>query len=164
MRKDNFKTYLIIGLVVVLVIVIGGVALNGNLPDKLSASISDLNSNGIKIFCDDNVLNVNEETKCYVVGYLDDEITSIDGLISASSNLQVSDVSNTSNFKGDIEDGKISFYSVPQSKGKFDVATFKVSALKQGNGQIKFTDGKIGNSDFEKIEVDDATYGIQVMQ
>ena len=164
MKREFNKTYVIIGLIIVLVGVISLVAIKGNLPTKLSASVSDLNSNGVKIYCEDNTIKVNKEMKCFVVGYLDDEITSIDGLLTSSSNLEVFDISNTTNFNGSIDEGKISFYSMPQTKGKFDIATFTLRALKVGNGQIKFTDALIGDSDFKKVEVKDAVYGIQVVR
>ena len=164
MKNSNLKTYIIAFMIIILIAIAGGVVLQGKLPTRLSASINDLSSDGVKIYCDNNVIKVNEEMKCYAVGYLSSEITSVDATFSSSSNLMLYDITNTSNFKGSVDNNIISYYSVPQSKGKFDIATFKIKAKKMGNGTIQINNVKIGDSDFKKIEVNNYTYGIQIMQ
>lgn len=139
---------------------------------RLKAAVGDSNASGsITIICDKTSLNVNETTNCTLKGNLNDSITSVAGKLESTSNLEISEVSKTSNWIG--EEGRIiNYYSSPQEAGNFDIATFQLKALSSGSGSVTLTkisdtDGdetpvNIGNSEFELVEVPEPTLNIQV--
>lgn len=80
------------------------------------------------ITCDKSKIGVGEKTICKLTGNSDGSVSSLHGLIKLSEGLKLGSSDSASIWIGSAENGIIDLYTDVNKTGKFEIATFEVSA------------------------------------
>lgn len=138
--------------------------------DKLLGSVNYPTSNGIKISCDSNSINVGSSTTCTLTGYMTGGASGISGTLETSGGITLSniDYSGWNNY-GTSPELTLVNSSGTTSGNQFVVATMTITGVSAGNATLSFVgnaadDNKviISDSNDNSVEVADASYTITV--
>ena len=132
-----------------------GILMGGVLPFRVKALTGNMAIN-----CDKQVLEVGQSTSCKIVGTSDDEVSALSFLLQSNNVISVSDVVTSSSWQGDGKDKNVALYTDENKKGTFDIATFKVTANKAGNGNVYTEKLLFATKDFQNVNLKDISYNI----
>jgi hypothetical protein len=115
----------------------------------------------IKIMCDTTSLKSSESTSCKITGYSDSEITGLQFKLDSSSGINISDITTSSIWEGDGEDGNVILYTDESKSDNFDIATFKVTCKKANKkSTITASDIYISDEQYNLIQLENTSLEI----
>lgn len=133
--------------------------IGGLLPFRVKAMTGN-----VAVSCDKNMLEVSQSTNCKIVGVSDEEVTALSFLLQSNDVVTISDVVTSSDWEGDGKDKNVALYTDENKKGTFPIATFKITASKEGTGNIYTEKLLFANKDFQNVYLKDVSMNVQVKE
>ena len=115
--------------------------------------------------CESNNIKVGETTSCTLKGYSKENISLVEGKLLSNSNLEITNIVKDSKWVIGSDDSNLQLIG-NEVKGKFNIVTFDVKALKKGKGilnvkklkkELSFT-----SKDMKTYSLDELSYNINV--
>ncbi len=101
------------------------------------------------IECDNIQLKVGETAQCYVKGKnFTDSVAAFHGKVVVDSKLSLVQITKDSIWEGSADGGVIDVYTDVNKNGNFNIASFQVKALEEGEPKVSLTEIEVTDSQF----------------